>query len=234
MRILSFLLLVICSTPAFAQHFKFPVVPVGGKTIKSLVPPQWKVLDSVRGDLNNDRIEDLALVFEFYARVKEDRAYGDSTTELITETQRPRILAVYFHSGRNYKLVTQNNNFILRSEEGGQMGDPFRPMSIQDNKLNLFFEGGGNWKWKLNYSFAWKNREWQLLNAGNYAYHSASGEVNNKQYDFVNMKRTVTILTGNKESSKAISQSALDLKTLRTFSSFKKPWTWEIGTDEYL
>lgn len=233
---LNLILCILCSaTLASAQSFKHPAVPIQGKNIRSLTPSQWKVIDSVKGDLNNDRAEDLALIFEFYAAVKENRAYGDNTTELITEVQKPRILAIYFKSGKNYKLVTQNNNFILRAEEGGAMGDPIRPMEIRDRQLQLAFEGGAGWRWKLNYNFRYQNNEWVLISAGNCAYHAGSGEMNDKQYDFVNKKRLVT--SGNIEDNNGNNErreQILPVKTLRTFSSFKKPWTWEIGPDEYL
>jgi len=235
MKLNLILTLLCCYQLAIAQNFKYPTAAQQGKTIKALTPAQWKVIDSVKGDLNNDKVEDLALIFEFYASVKENRAYGDNTTELITEIQKPRILAVYFKSGRNYKLVTQNNNFILRSEEGGTMGDPLRQMSIVNNQLNLSFEGGGNWRWKLNYTFKHQNDDWQLTKAGNYAYHTGSGEMNDKQYDFVNKKRLITSGTiDDKNGSNERREQVLTIKTLRTFNSFKKPWTWEIATDEYL
>lgn len=235
MRAIILLLLIAITGSAFPQSFKYPVMNAQGKSIKSLLPPQWKVVDSVYGDLNNDQVADLALIIEFYAAVKENRAYGDNTTELITEIQKPRILAVYFKSGRNYKMIAQNNNFVLRSEEGGAMGDPLRPMSITDNKLSLAFEGGGNWRWKLNYSFKYLNKDWQLINANNYAYHSSSGEMNDKHYDFLSKKRVVT--TGKIDNSLLLNETTeqpLTLKGLRTFSNFKKPWTWELGPDEYL
>ena len=235
MRILINLLFLCCCLTAPAQNFKFPAVPAQGKTIKALIPAQWKVIDSVYGDLNGDKTEDLALILEFYASVKENRAYGDNTTELITEIQRPRVLTIYFKAGRNYKLITQNNNFILRSEEGGAMGDPLRPLSIADNNLNFAFEGGSGWKWKLNYSFKYQGNDWQLTKAGNYAYHNSSGEMNDKQYDFVNKKRVVISGTvDNKDADNEKMEQPLSVKTLRTFQSFKKPWTWEIGPDEYL
>jgi hypothetical protein len=234
MRISISLLFLLCCLTAPAQNFKFPTVAAQGRTIKSLIPTQWKAIDSVYGDLNGDKSEDLALIFEFYAQVKENRAYGDNSTELITEIQRPRILAIYFKSGRNYKLITQNNNFILRSEEGGAMGDPLRPLSIADNKLNFAFEGGSGWKWKLNYSFQYQGNDWQLTKAGNYAYHDGSGEMNDKQYDFVNRKRRVISGKINDKSHQETRENGLEINDLRTFSSFKKPWTWEIGNDEYL
>lgn len=234
MRTITFLLFLALTGHAFAQSFKYPVLNPRGKSIKELLPPQWKVIDSAYGDLNNDKIDDMALIIEFYAAVKENRAYGDNTTELITEIQRPRILAIYFKSGRTYKIVTQNNNFVLRSEEGGSMGDPLRPMRISSNKLNLAFEGGGSWRWKLNYSFKYSNKEWQLTNANNYAYHSTSGDINDKQYDFLTKKRTTTTSKSDSPLVSRSTEEALTLKSLRTLSNFKKPWTWELGPDEYL
>jgi hypothetical protein len=235
MRTTILLLFILFSVTVSAQPFKYPVLNTQGKTIKSLVPPQWKVIDSAYGDLNNDKVEDLAVILEFYAAVKENRAYGDISTELITEIQRPRILAVYFKSGRNYKIVTQNNDFVLRSEEGGAMGDPLRPLSITDNKLNLAFEGGGNWRWKLYYTFRYLNKDWQLTNANNYAYHTASGEMNDKRYDFITKKRVITTgLISNENNANQSFEQPIVLKGLRTFTNFKKPWTWELGPDEYL
>ena len=235
MRIKSTLFILLITVGAKAQSFKYPVLNAQGKTIKSLSPSQWKVVDSVYGDLNNDKVEDLALIYEFYAKVKENRAYGDNTTELITEIQRPRILAIYFKSGKTYRLAAQNNNFILRSEEGGTMGDPLRPLRIADNKLMLSVEGGGNWRWKLNYSFKYQNKDWLLTNANNYAYHNGSGEMNDKQYDFVKKRRkTISGKTGSGTEDQVAMEQPFPMKALRTFSNFKKPWTWEIGPDEYL
>ncbi|MGY4384428.1 hypothetical protein ACVWYN_001454 [Pedobacter sp. UYP24] len=235
MKIISLLLFTFCFQTSFSQGIIYPKMLQKNKAVKKLIPPQWKVIDSVRGDLNGDNAEDLAMVLEFYAAVKEPRAYGDNETELITEIQRPRILAIYFKSGKNYELASQNNNFILRSEEGGGMGDPLRPMAIKDNKLSLNFEGGSNWKWKLSYSFKFNNQEWQLANARNYSFHDGTGELNDKVYDFIN--KTSKVVSGtisNKKNANTTVNQPIKLNKLKTFASFKKPWTWEIKPGEFL
>lgn len=230
------LFFLLCHTAIYAQPFKFPVLPEYGKSLESLIPSNWTVIDSVSGDLNNDKIKDMAFVIEFYRPVKESRAYGDNETEIITEVQKPRILAIYFRRSTNgaYRMVTQNNNFILRSEEGGEMGDPLRPAKITANQLMLSFEGGGNWRWKLNYSFKYADKDWQLTHANNYAYQNGSGEMNDKQYDFVNKKRKTISGKINGAATNDTFEQPLIIKTLRTFNSFKKPWTWEINRDEFL
>ncbi|WP_316812440.1 hypothetical protein [Pedobacter heparinus] len=237
MKLKLTLLFLICYTALQAQPFVFPVLPEQGKSVTVLVPQNWTVIDSISGDLNNDKVKDLALILEFYRPVKENRAYGDNETEIITEVQKPRILAIYFRRSASgaYRIAAQNNNFILRSEEGGAMGDPLRPISIDSNKLSLAFEGGANWRWKLHYTFKYQDKDWQLTKANNYAWHSGSGEMNDKQYDFINKKRTITSGTvSNRRSANETFEQPLAVKTLRTFSSFKKPWTWEISPNDFL
>jgi hypothetical protein len=224
-------------TALCAQPFVFPVLPEYGKSADLIVPQNWKIIDSISGDLNNDNVKDMALVLEFYRPVKENRAYGDNNTEIITEIQKPRILAIYFRKSAkgSYRISVQNNNFMLRAEEGGEMGDPLRPMSIADNKLTLSFEGGGHWRWKLNYSFKYQDKDWQLNTANNYAYQQESGEINDKQYDFVNNKKKIisSVINNGTLASETFEQP-LNIKTLRTFNSFKKPWTWELIPNEFL
>lgn len=237
MNIRLIVLLLVCQISAYAQQFKFPALPTQGKSLAAMIPKNWKLLDSVSGDLNNDREKDIALILEYHTQVRENRAYGDNTTEIIMEIQKPRILAIYFREAgtENYRLAVQNNNFILRAQEGGAKGDPLRPVRIDSNTLQLAFEGGASWRWKLNYSFKYRGQDWVLEKAGNCSYHSESGEMADKIYDFNTKKKTVTIGTiHNRESANETTVYELPAKSLRTFRNFKKPWTWQIGPDEFL
>lgn len=235
MKLKIILFLLGCQTAVYAQNFKFPTLANQGKSLSAIVPAKWKILDSVSGDLNQDQLKDLAVILEYEQEIRESRAYGDNTTDLITEIQKPRILAIYFKTKNGYQLATQNNNFILRSQEGGAMGDPLRPMGIDQGQLSLSFQGGGEWRWKLKYTFKHQEKDWILEKASNYYYNQNSGELNDKQYDFVKQKRTVTTGLGHQSRVvKAPVTQDFPIKTLRTFQSFKKPWTWEISPDEFL
>lgn len=177
----------------------------------------------------------MALVLEFYAAVKESRAYGDNDTEIVKELQKPRMLAIYFKQGKNYKLALQNNNFILRSEEGGALGDPLRPMAIKANTLVLNYEGGSGWQWKLSYAFKHIGGAWQLINAVNLSFQDGSDQMIKNEYDFLNHKRKVTIgKTTNHDTANQTEEHALTGLKPRTFATFKKPWTWEIRPGEFL
>lgn len=222
---------------SFAQSFVFPKLAGQGNSISTLIPQNWKAIDTAYGDLNNDKSEDMAFVLEFEKPVTERRAYGDAETELIKEFQKPRILAVYFRDPKSGKYIfaLQNNNFVLRSEEGGALGEPFRQLNITDNNLNLVFEGGSEWRWKLDYFFKFQHKDWDLIQANHTYYNSSSGEMTIKAYDFANRKVKQT--KGNlfvRNTINEVSEEILYFSQLRTLNNFKKPWTWEITKDNFL
>lgn len=222
---------------SFAQTFSFPKLLNKGNAIQALIPSNWKLMDTASGDLNNDQVKDLALVLEFEQPITEKRAYGDGDTEIIREFQRPRVLAVYFKDKKSGQFIfaMQNNNFMLRSAEGGAMGEPFKALEISNNKLNLHFEGGNDWRWKLAYQFKYQNKDWVLTDANNTYYNITSGEMTAKNYDFTNrrMKQTKGNFF-NRDQAHEVSEEILYFTQLRTLSTFKKPWTWEITKDNFL
>jgi len=220
-----------------AQTFSYPKFSKQGTEIADLVPQNWKVIDTAFGDLNNDATVDLAFVIEYHLPISENRAYGDNETDLIKEFQKPRILVIYFKSkpSGKYIFASQNNNFILRDQEGGNMGDPLKKISIAQQNLQLSFEGGNNWRWKLDYIFSYRNKEWNLIGANNRYYHNNSGEMTERTYNFIDRK--VSLVTGNifnRNTGNNHTEEILYFSTMRTFTTFKKPWTWEITKDNFL
>lgn len=231
------ILLLIGTKAGFAQQFNYPSLTKQAKDLKSITPQKWKVIATAYGDLNHDQTEDLSLILEYDLQISENRAYGDNETEIIKEFQRPRILAVYFKNSKSgtYVLEMQNNNFILRENEGGEVGEPFKALEIANNNLSLAFEGGGLWRWKLNYEFKYQNKTWALIKAKNTAYNPASGELTAKNYNFLERKTTATY--GNifaRDAANEEREENLYFSQLKTLSSFKKPWTWEITTNNFL
>ncbi len=236
MKLLIFFILLLASKTTFAQKFSFPKLTVESSNPMSNLPEKWNVIDSASGDLNKDNQQDLAFILEYQTAVEEQRAYGNYEIELIKEVQKPRLLVIYFKvKNSKYQLALQNNDFILRSEEGGKMGEPLKSMSIADNKLSLSFEGGNDWRWKLNYDFEYQLKVWALVNANNVYYHKDSGEMVDKQYDFV--ERTIKTVVGsifNRNIANYSNEEILVFGQPRTLNDFKKPWTWEITKNNYL
>jgi len=222
----------------FAQKtFLFPKLKPQGNAIEYLTPTNWMVIETANGDLNGDGVDDLALVFESNQIIDETRTYGDNNSEIIKETQKPRILAIYFKdkSTGDYHLSAQNNDFILRSEEGGKLGDPLQQIAIKDHQLFLRFRGGSEWRWELGYTFKFQNKDWFLTNAINLYFNQNTGDMTERIYDFNSRQLFTTV--GNlhrRDVANQKSSEVLFFSQLRTFKTFKKPWAWEIMPNVYL
>ncbi|PWS29585.1 hypothetical protein DHW03_04595 [Pedobacter yonginense] len=222
----------------FAQNtFSFPKIKSEGTSVQALTPNNWGIIESANGDLNNDGIEDLAVIFESDKTTDETRTYGDNTTEIIKETQKPRILAIFFKDKATgiYHLSNQNNDFILRSEEGGKLGDPLQQIAIKDQQIYLRFQGGSEWRWELGYTFKFENKDWFLTSAINLYFNQNSGDMTERVYDFKTRELYTTV--GNlhrRDIANRKTSEVLYFSQLRTFKTFKKPWAWEIMPNVYL
>jgi len=238
MKVFCFYVLMLCAQISFAQKtFIFPKIKTHGTSIEQFTPPNWIVIDQVYGDLNNDASADLAVVFEYNKPIDETRVYGDNNTDIIKETQKPRILAIFFKdkSTGAFSLSTQNNDFILRSEEGGKLGDPLQQIAIKDQQLYLRFQGGSEWRWELGYTFKFENKDWFLTSAINLYFNQNSGDMTERVYDFKTRELFTTV--GNlhrRDISNRRTSEVLYFSQLRTFKTFKKPWAWEVMPNVYL
>lgn len=238
MKVFCFYILMLSVQISFAQKtFVFPKIKAQGVSAEQFTPTNWTVIDQVYGDLNNDATDDLAVVFEFNKTIDETRVYGDNNTDIIKETQKPRILALFFKdkSTGTYSLSTQNNDFILRSEEGGKLGDPLQQIAIKDQQLYLRFQGGSEWRWELGYTFKFENKDWVLTSAINLYFNQNSGDMTERVYDFKTRELFTTV--GNlhrRDIANRKTSEVLYFSQLRTFKTFKKPWAWEIMPNVYL
>jgi len=229
---------MLCAQFSFAQKtFIFPKIKTQGSSVEQFTPADWTVIDRTYGDLNNDGLADLAVILEYDKAIDETRVYGDNSSAIIKETQKPRILALFFKdkSSENYYLSTQNNDFILRSEEGGKLGDPLQKIAIKDQQLYLRFQGGSEWRWELGYTFKFENKDWFLTSAINLYFNQNTGDMTERVYDFKTRELFTTV--GNlhrRDIANKKTSEVLYFSQLRTFKTFKKPWAWEIIPNVYL
>ncbi|WP_231424462.1 hypothetical protein [Pedobacter sp. Leaf250] len=238
MKVFNFLFLMLLAQIAFAQKtFVFPKIKSQVTSIEQLTPINWTVIETANGDLNNDGTDDLAVVFESDKITDETRTYGDNNSEIIKETQKPRILALFFKdkSSGVYYLSNQNNDFILRSQEGGKLGDPLSQIGIKDQQLYLRFQGGAEWRWEMGYTFKFENNDWFLTSAINLYFNQNTGDMTERIYDFKTRELFTTIGNLHRRDVANIKTSeVLYFSQLRTFKTFKKPWAWEIMPNVYL
>ncbi|WP_412468645.1 hypothetical protein [Pedobacter sp. KLB.chiD] len=238
MKIFCFYFLMLCVQLGFAQKtFIFPKIKTQGTSVEQFTPANWTAIDQADGDLNKDGSADLAVIFEYHKTINETRVYGDNNSAIIKETQKPRILAIFFkdRSTGAYHLSTQNNDFILRSEEGGKLGDPLQQIVIKDQQLYLRFQGGSEWRWELGYTFKFENKDWFLTSAINLYFNQNTGDMTERVYDFKTRELFTTV--GNlhrRDIANRKTSEVLYFSQLRTFKTFKKPWAWEIMPNVYL
>jgi hypothetical protein len=136
MRVITIIAFLLIGPSAFAQQFSYPTFNISGKAIKDFIPANWFLKDSTAGDLNGDKILDLAIVAEYKDTIDEIRP--DSSVNKAS----PRILLILFknpHSGL-YDLFLQNNSFIIRYGESGMDPEAFGKLSISKGVLFIEFD----------------------------------------------------------------------------------------------
>ena len=118
--------------------------------MNSYILKDFVILDSLSGDINNDKIKDLVLILKYY---KEDENF---------DTTRPLLLLEGNNQGL-YRLMAKNDNVILCKICGGVYGDPFEGISIENTGFTLDFRGGSRWRWTRHISFKFDKSSSQFL-----------------------------------------------------------------------
>src|SRR5262245_47924023 len=95
---------------ATGQNFTYPVIKKNAVSAEGSVPQGWTILKSASGDLNNDKLDDIALVLQqkdsiIEIRHEEDYLPGYNDTLIY----QPRILVIAFYNSgtRQFDKVEQ-------------------------------------------------------------------------------------------------------------------------------
>lgn len=128
------------------------------KGFEAMIPEGWSLFMQeepvmVKGDLNQDGIDDVAAVIE--------EAVGSADGE-----SPSRSLLIAFGDGENgYTPSILAEHVILRADEGGVWGDPFESIEIDRGSVVVRHYGGSNWRWFHNYRFRFQDNDWYLIGA---------------------------------------------------------------------
>lgn len=143
-----------------------------GNSLNDFIPKDWKLISKVQGDLNKDKLKDIAAVIEYTGE------YNDSDNE--EWTGQPRILFIIFKKNDGtYKLSVQTATLIMRSDEGGVFGDPFAGLEYSRGSIVVSFYGGSAWRWGFTYRFRFQKNGWYLI--GKQSYQNILIQVNLKR-----------------------------------------------------
>lgn len=216
----------------YGQEFSYPAINKSGKRVHDFIPFGWTILDSTKGDLNKDAIDDAVIILQHKDSVTLINTEGDSI-----RTQ-PRILLILFKNAFSevYELTEQSNSFILK-HDNPSMDDPYKSLSINKRVLeitfNIFFNMGSWYVTNASYKFRYQQGQFVLIGADNSSFHRASHDYENYSYNFLTKKRFLT--KGNDiKGTKKTTWKPLKITTLKTLKAFPEPFTWEVEKNVYL
>lgn len=126
-----------------------------GKSLEQLIPDHWQVISKnesymAKGDLDGDRIEDIAVVLEAVSSASEE------------SPKRALLLALGAGNDRYLNAVI-NEEIVYRADEGGAFGDPLASLRIEDATVHLEHYGGSNWRWSNSYRIDWREGGWYAI-----------------------------------------------------------------------
>lgn len=140
-----------------ATHAYGQVVPRVAKSAREFVPPEYVVVQTIRGDLNKDHQEDEVLIIK--ATNKENFVQHEDRG-LLDRNRRGLIVAL--KKGDQYELALENRKcFSSENEDGGVYFPPELHIWVEKGNLRLHYAHGryGSWTYLLRY----QNADFELI-----------------------------------------------------------------------
>ena len=138
MKKIAFSLLIFGATLAYSQS--------------EFQPKNSTILQSIDGDLDKDGIPEKVVAYN---------------TNISTDSGFVREIQILKKVNNKWTLWVKSRNALLKSKDGGMMGDPFEMMTIKNNVLSIVHTGGSSWKWSSTDKYRFQNGEFQLIGATN-------------------------------------------------------------------
>ena len=185
-------LFLICSFYTFSENF-----PQKAKSINTFIPKGWKELLVTKGDLNKDKLEDVAIIIEKDDKknIKKNDGFGPEELNL-----NPRILLVLFkEEDGTYSLVAKNDKAFIKSEgneDNPALMDTLDDIIIKNNVLKIvfnYFMSAGSWGTSRDtYIFRFQNNRFELIGYDRNSYMRNTGEEEGVSINFSINKAKIT------------------------------------------
>lgn len=224
------------------SHFKlpassdYPAIAKSGEKVSDFLPPHWQIMGQAKGDLNGDKIDDLALVIKGNeARFKQK---NDGLGSDLFDTN-PRMLLILFKDSNAdaYNLVEKSNK-IIPIPDSPTMEEPFEKVSIKNGMLQLDFSvfySAGSWtSSNTSYKFRWQNKTFVLIGADSGETQRNTGETNAYSYNFLTGKMSIAKGNSSNDKSQSTQWKRIPSHALKTLSSFKQLYEWEAAPGQFL
>lgn len=160
--------------------------------LETQIPEGWNIIMSTEGDLNNDKVADLAILIE--NTLSEHIAYDEQREYSLN--YNPRALMVFLKNKEGlYQLIGQNDTgFIPPSDDRDNpcIVDPLMEngeLRIKNNVLHIalhFWLSCGSYEVaSYRYKFQYNGMSLDLVAGEVEGYHRATGEASLREFDFV-------------------------------------------------
>jgi hypothetical protein len=164
---LLFLAAVVCAKPA-----EGPTMPAEAATPPGFIPAGWTMLRQAMGRVGGSPV---------YAAILEQTNVSPEPGE---GAPRLLFLARRRETGQ-FALLLKNTRAILRSSEGGVMGEPLQGLMFEGEALVLDFAGGSRERWAYMFRFVPGDGAWALATVKAESYDSLTGAGESRRYDLV-------------------------------------------------
>ena len=104
--------------------------------LSSFIPAGWSILDTAKGDLNQDGIKDYIMI------LKNNKEADDDTSTMA----RP-LLILQGQKGGKLILIAKNDHVVLCYHCGGVFGDPYDGIVVKNSFFSIQHYGGASEKW---------------------------------------------------------------------------------------
>ena len=138
-------------------HASGQVAPRVAKVAREFVPPGYVVVETIRGDLNQDHQADEVLIIK---ATNKKNFVQHEFRGLLDRNRRGLIVA--FKKGDRYELALENRHcFSSENEDGGVYFPPDLNVFVQKGNLRLHYAHGRYGSW--TYTFRYQNADFELI-----------------------------------------------------------------------
>lgn len=217
----SFLLCVLflISTDAFGQHDGTKYPDFFGLTLAEVVDHEgWRVIEKATGYLSSGQVEATVVVLQSGSH---EFVSCSESAELLQNEER--IILVLISQEGEPRVTIQNNEFIVRPNEGGMMCYIEPKLSIENNQLNILYQYTRS---NRQYTFEYSNGEMILVSAKSVGV--SGGRFYSSFYDF--RRKVIESEEGSIGSDSSTQETIpIEFDGFKTLSEFGEMNEWEVA-----
>ena len=223
------LILIIITSSIFCFSKNNSILSENIQSKNDIIPSDWRLLDSISGDLNNDGILDFVLAIQKNdsTNIILNDGFGVDTINL-----NPRKLAIYYgtKSGELVKKLVSDEFIILRDNPA--MEEPFEGFDLSnEGVLDINFRiayNTGSWSVSVHkYRFRFQNNQLVLIGYDLMEFHRASGETKETSINFLSKRMKIAKGTISNDEPESIKWKEFKLEKLFDIKTIEKPFELE-------